>query len=132
MLSLFRRDVLDEIWDLIESVSEGFPTYSSQVGIIDIHRNIFKYLLLQNHLAQMLEIIYVALASGPLTSLFRKWDPKWPCYIGSCVPKKRNILKHLLLKNCLAQVLKIFYVALPYDPFPNLFERGSRGLTWLC
>ena len=27
VLSLFRRDVLDEIWDLIESVSEGFPTY---------------------------------------------------------------------------------------------------------
>ena len=24
MLSLFPRDVLDEIWDLIESVSEGF------------------------------------------------------------------------------------------------------------
>ena len=28
MLSFFLRDVLDEIWDLIESVSEGFPTYS--------------------------------------------------------------------------------------------------------
>ena len=27
MLSLFPRDVLDEIWDLIESVSEGCPTY---------------------------------------------------------------------------------------------------------
>ena len=26
MLSLFPRDVLDEIWDLIESVSEGFRT----------------------------------------------------------------------------------------------------------
>ena len=25
----FPRDVLDEILDLIESVSEGFPTYSS-------------------------------------------------------------------------------------------------------
>ena len=25
----YPRDVLDEIWDLIESVSEGFPTYSS-------------------------------------------------------------------------------------------------------
>ena len=25
---LFPRDVLDECWDLIESVSEGFPTYS--------------------------------------------------------------------------------------------------------
>ena len=24
----FPRDVLDEIWDLIESVSEGSPTYS--------------------------------------------------------------------------------------------------------
>ena len=29
MLSFFPRDVLDEIWDLIESVSEGFPIYSS-------------------------------------------------------------------------------------------------------
>ena len=28
MLSFFPQDVLDEIWDLIESVSEGFPTYS--------------------------------------------------------------------------------------------------------
>ena len=27
MLSFFPRDVLGEIWDLIESVSEGFPTY---------------------------------------------------------------------------------------------------------
>ena len=29
MLSFFPLDVLDEIWDLIESVSEGFLTYSS-------------------------------------------------------------------------------------------------------
>ena len=28
MLSFFPRDVLDEIWDLIDSVSEGFPFYS--------------------------------------------------------------------------------------------------------
>ena len=27
MLSLFPLDVLDEIWDVIESVSEGFLTY---------------------------------------------------------------------------------------------------------
>ena len=27
MLSFFPLDVLDEIWDLIELVSEGFPTY---------------------------------------------------------------------------------------------------------
>ena len=28
MLSFIPRDVLDEIWDLIESFSEGFTTYS--------------------------------------------------------------------------------------------------------
>ena len=28
MLSFFPPDVLDEIWDLIESVYEGFPIYS--------------------------------------------------------------------------------------------------------
>ena len=28
MLSFFPPDVLDEILDLIESISEGFPTYS--------------------------------------------------------------------------------------------------------
>ena len=30
MLSFFPRDSLDEIWDLVGSVSEGFPTYSSK------------------------------------------------------------------------------------------------------
>ena len=29
MLSVFPRDVLDDILGLIESVSEGFPTYSN-------------------------------------------------------------------------------------------------------
>ena len=28
MLSIFPLDVLDEMWDVIESVSEGFLTYS--------------------------------------------------------------------------------------------------------
>ena len=28
VVSFFPRDVLAEIWDLIESVSEGLPTYS--------------------------------------------------------------------------------------------------------
>ena len=32
MLSFFPRDVLDEIWDLTGSVSDGFPSYSS-IGI---------------------------------------------------------------------------------------------------
>ena len=31
VLSFFPQDVLDEIWDLIESVSEGFLTYSLMI-----------------------------------------------------------------------------------------------------
>ena len=34
VLSFFPQDVLDEIWDLIESVSEGFPTYSTRNEIV--------------------------------------------------------------------------------------------------
>ena len=34
VLSFFTLDVLDEIWDLIESVSEGFPTYSCSFLVI--------------------------------------------------------------------------------------------------
>ena len=33
MLSFFPRDVLDEIWDLTESVSEGFPTYLKHIFV---------------------------------------------------------------------------------------------------
>ena len=39
MLSFFPRDVLDEIWDLTESVSEGFPTYSNTVNIMVKHED---------------------------------------------------------------------------------------------
>ena len=33
MLSFFPRGVLDEILNLIESVSENFPSYSSSAGV---------------------------------------------------------------------------------------------------
>ena len=38
---------------------------------MEMHRNILKNLLLQNHLAQMFEIWYDALPSAPLLSLFQ-------------------------------------------------------------
>ena len=45
----------------------------------------FKNLLLQNYLAQVLEIWYVALPGGPLPSLFkpRPQGPRWPRARGS-------------------------------------------------
>ena len=35
MLSFFPLDVLDEIWDVMESVSEGFLTYSFKLFAVD-------------------------------------------------------------------------------------------------
>ena len=45
------------------------------VSIIEIHKKILKILLLQNHLAQVLEICYVALPSGPLPRMFKSKVP---------------------------------------------------------
>ena len=61
-------------------IQDGPGPEGSQVQTIEMHRNISKNLLLQNHLAQMLEIWYVALPSGPLLSSFKRRSeiPKWP------------------------------------------------------
>ena len=40
VLSFFPRDVLDEILDLIESVSEGFPTYTFKLFSKTIPRSL--------------------------------------------------------------------------------------------
>ena len=45
---------------------------------MEMLRNIFRNLL-QNHMAQMLEIWYVALPSGFLPSLFKIKFPDGPC-----------------------------------------------------
>ena len=37
VLSFFPRDVLDEILNLIESVSEDFPSYSYLLGVVGIY-----------------------------------------------------------------------------------------------
>ena len=52
MLSFFPRDVLDEILDLIESVSEGFPTYSFELlGVI-----LDPKLTFQKHIGNIVEL----------------------------------------------------------------------------
>ena len=56
MLSYFPLDVLDEIWDVIESVSEGFLTYSSMTKLYIVHTFYMKSLLFRE--------------SSPLNSLF--------------------------------------------------------------
>ena len=43
VLSFFPLDILDEIWDLIESVSEGFLTYSyiDYIGGYRVHCELY-------------------------------------------------------------------------------------------
>ena len=53
MLSFFPRGVLDEILNLIESVSEGFPSYSCMFYIKD--RYSFEYCMRENDVIPTLE-----------------------------------------------------------------------------
>ena len=46
--------------------------------------------------------------------------------------KMKYILQNLLLQNCLAQMLEIWYVALPGGPLPSLFKPRSQGPRWPC
>ena len=45
LLSFFPLDVLDEIWDLIESVSERFLTYSYEIFLSKIYFEGYRILL---------------------------------------------------------------------------------------
>ena len=62
VLSFFPLDVLDEIWDLIESVSEGFLTYSS-------------YILLATLTAQKYKARFIANSSSCTTTELSSWLP---------------------------------------------------------
>ena len=46
MLSVFPLDVLDEIWVLIESVSEGLLTYSIQTVTINLQSDVNEVMFL--------------------------------------------------------------------------------------
>ena len=58
MLSFFHRDILDEILDLVESVSEGFSSYYCKKRSVDVasvrghgHRCTITYLQMSSHLS---------------------------------------------------------------------------------
>ena len=44
-------------------------------------------------------------------------------------PRGRTIFKNLLPQNHLAQILEIWYLALPSGPLPGLFSEGLRVQT---
>ena len=49
---------------------------------------------------------------------------------GGLVFKKEIYLKNLLLQNCLALGLEIWYIALPGGLLPSLFKLRFHGLRW--
>ena len=57
MLSFFPRDVLDEIGDLIESVSDGFPTFSFMKAniIVVLEKWLGAFLLEQGRLLVLIQ-----------------------------------------------------------------------------
>ena len=69
MLSFFPRDVLDGIWNLIGSVSEGFATYcsvsaNSKVGVGSVYiPKCLYYVWVKSHGSP--EKKYVPISSGP-------------------------------------------------------------------
>ena len=56
VLSLFPLDVLDEIWDLIESVSEGFLTYPLSNREEKVHRTHDKLIQFQRNAAILINL----------------------------------------------------------------------------
>ena len=71
MLSFFPLDVLDEIWDLVGSVSEGFPSYSSKYKGENLRHdhalitvNIFST---KNNLQAGKKISYISGLTGPIS-----------------------------------------------------------------
>ena len=66
VLSFFPLDVLDEIWDLIKSVSEGFLTYSykgayfrkTEDRVMTLMQNMWRcFIFVQNFIIQALTIL---------------------------------------------------------------------------
>ena len=71
VLSFFPRGVLDEILNLIESVSEGFPSYSFLTALIDLcfKGEILKYsCLLFRRYFMTLVIVYYETATYLITN----------------------------------------------------------------
>ena len=87
---------------------------------------------MQNHCAQIFEILYVALFSGLLPNLFKRralgYKMALPQRVrGSNHRNRWKILRNLLLQNDLPQMLEIRYVALPSGLLPSLFKSRSEG-----
>ena len=71
VLSFFPLDVLDEIWDLIESVSEGFPTYSYSFSVYMFSKFEMYNYNLANLYVQQVRNVYLQLLS---VRMFRKLE----------------------------------------------------------
>ena len=81
VLSFFPRDVLDEILNLIESVSEDFPSYSyaSDVFSYSCHDVFYAFSLMQSieHLTQQFEQMLVVMHSGLYLKHYRRFFPPY-------------------------------------------------------
>ena len=92
VLSFFPRDVLDEILNLIESVSEDFPSYSS-ITVIEVNKSSSKGVLVHHH-------VFPPFLPGEInfeTSLFASMDKNSTSKIGSTLKGKNFVLEEKIL-----------------------------------
>ena len=77
VLSFFPRDVLDEILNLIGSVSEGFPSYSYFIAVFTLHK-MFKSIARYVNAAikQNRDKVGIAYTSGGFETLLCHWYDK--------------------------------------------------------
>ena len=86
-----------------------------------VANNCFKYPL--NRMLHWLLYLYqVCSNNGPGSKKALRWG-----VLGS---KMKHIFINPLLKNFLAQVLEIWYVALPGGPFASLIRASFQGSKW--
>ena len=77
MLSFFPRGVLDEILNLIESVSEGFPSYSCTETYILTAIDIKQYLVVSPFLWNHKVVLLILLFESDYYLLFNKDVSEW-------------------------------------------------------
>ena len=97
MLSFFPRDVLDEILNLIESVSEGFPSYSFMFIV---------FIFLANYVNLFSQIYFFVLKFGIIVSAswmtfpLQPWLSLLSCqYLNSWWPYAYSAAANLCLFN---------------------------------
>ena len=138
------RAVIFGIWQHLECLhiycwknlhgGKKWPHHRGQRFYIEIYRETFKNLLLQNHQAESFHIWYMATSRRPLHILLKEspWGQKWPRPRGQKfgIEIYWETFKNLLLHNHKAESFHIWYMATSRGPLHILLKDSLWGQKW--